>query len=496
MNRLKREKMLADWGIPVNEVVDAVRNNIKVKSQRRQTVINLGKAEKIEEAFESATRKLKKAFLLRKRSDDVKVKDLNLGPSVRTDNFEQILRTGKAAQRLRRGNFDSRARAGNGVVGSQKMTEGRVFRECRVREAIMEHEVVTEALKLQPQQSAFWGIAPTNSDGQAPAQIVFENDDTASSLSGFTLGNSTTASALEIENFYRELELEMFGDMELPSMVGQTLEVPDVAIPEEDRIYEEAVISDTDRPFNSSVPETFPEEAAPLHRLPSKPVDYYVSPPGTRKEHQILKEPNPPPLMISHSAEQEFLYSSDSRGINNFSRASQGPQKQHPPQESRYMHHMEGTSRVDGRLRSSMECLALHHTSDRPTMVGNGQVYYPPSQLPPFISGQDANGTSNLRHERRVKESSLQRHITDGPEVRHLPLQSQISTTRFMEGTDAPTHRPSQEAVIISEDTLEGDQFFLFGGGKPYNAPYRGHTYGPQHHPPPPDQHYTRSFYR
>lgn len=38
------------------------QRNIRVKNQRRQTVSNLGRTEKIEEAFESATRKLKRAL--------------------------------------------------------------------------------------------------------------------------------------------------------------------------------------------------------------------------------------------------------------------------------------------------------------------------------------------------------------------------------------------------------------------------------------------------
>ena len=54
------------------------------------------------------------------------------------------------------------------------------------------------------------------------------NDDFT--LGATTLGNNsayTTPSLIEMENFYRELELELFGDeTELPSMVGQTLEVP------------------------------------------------------------------------------------------------------------------------------------------------------------------------------------------------------------------------------------------------------------------------------
>jgi len=58
-----------------------------------------------------------------------------------------------------------------------------------------------------------------------------DNDsiDDGFTLGGTTLGNTSThsPSIAEMEKFYRELELEMFGEeLELPSMIGQTLEVP------------------------------------------------------------------------------------------------------------------------------------------------------------------------------------------------------------------------------------------------------------------------------
>ena len=111
MSRQRREELLAYWGIPVHDVVEAIRNNIRVKNQRRQTVTNLGKVEKIEEAFENATRKIKKAFVKRRRSDD-KVKDFQVNPRFMTNG-----------------------------VGSLKITEGRVLRECRAKEAQIERRM-------------------------------------------------------------------------------------------------------------------------------------------------------------------------------------------------------------------------------------------------------------------------------------------------------------------------------------------------------------------
>jgi hypothetical protein len=66
--REERESILMYWGATMHDVSDAVRRNRKVKSQRNQTVANMGKAERIEEVFESATRKLKRAVLCKKPS--------------------------------------------------------------------------------------------------------------------------------------------------------------------------------------------------------------------------------------------------------------------------------------------------------------------------------------------------------------------------------------------------------------------------------------------
>jgi hypothetical protein len=56
-------------------MLDAVRANHRAKNQRRRTVNNLGKAEKIEEVMESVARKLKRTLTLNK-STTAKVKEL------------------------------------------------------------------------------------------------------------------------------------------------------------------------------------------------------------------------------------------------------------------------------------------------------------------------------------------------------------------------------------------------------------------------------------
>jgi len=65
--RSVRDRMLRkEWDIPQRQIAEAVRNNIKIKNQRRATVNNLNKADKMEELMESAGKKLMRGLLLKK----------------------------------------------------------------------------------------------------------------------------------------------------------------------------------------------------------------------------------------------------------------------------------------------------------------------------------------------------------------------------------------------------------------------------------------------
>jgi len=65
--RSVRTSMLRkEWDVTQRQIADAVRTNIKVKNQRRATVNNLDKADKVEEAMENAGRKLMRGLLMKK----------------------------------------------------------------------------------------------------------------------------------------------------------------------------------------------------------------------------------------------------------------------------------------------------------------------------------------------------------------------------------------------------------------------------------------------
>ena len=76
MPRRMREEMLrTEWNASRKEITEAIRQNVKVKNQRRTTINNLGKAEKYEEIMESASRKLNR-FVRFQKSVKKQVKEL------------------------------------------------------------------------------------------------------------------------------------------------------------------------------------------------------------------------------------------------------------------------------------------------------------------------------------------------------------------------------------------------------------------------------------
>ena len=72
---LRVEMLRKEWGVSQQQIARAVRSGIRAKSQRRTTLGNLGKTEKVEELIEGATKQLLKSLFLRKSSSK-KAKEL------------------------------------------------------------------------------------------------------------------------------------------------------------------------------------------------------------------------------------------------------------------------------------------------------------------------------------------------------------------------------------------------------------------------------------
>jgi len=73
--KVRQDMLKKEWGVTQRQIADSVRNNVKVKNQRIATVNNLGKATKVEEAMESASRKLRRLITFQKPVS-IQVKDL------------------------------------------------------------------------------------------------------------------------------------------------------------------------------------------------------------------------------------------------------------------------------------------------------------------------------------------------------------------------------------------------------------------------------------
>lgn len=65
LSRPAREALLRSWGVSNAEMVEAVRRNVKVKNQRRQTANNIGRYDRVEEMVENTTKQMKLSFQFR-----------------------------------------------------------------------------------------------------------------------------------------------------------------------------------------------------------------------------------------------------------------------------------------------------------------------------------------------------------------------------------------------------------------------------------------------
>lgn len=70
LSRQEREELLVEWGEAFQDIIDAIRSNIKIKNQRRSTVNAIGRYDRWEEMMESAGRKIKRTIGLQKQQQN------------------------------------------------------------------------------------------------------------------------------------------------------------------------------------------------------------------------------------------------------------------------------------------------------------------------------------------------------------------------------------------------------------------------------------------
>ena len=396
LTRDEREAILTMWGAHSNDIVSGTRALLKAKCQRRQTIQNLNKAS-VEEGIEKASRKLKEMLLL-KQSTKKQVRALQRqaeivaalarksqkDPSQRQRNVSSVTSVPYPeiidANRNTCNDFQSNLRP---VSGTESVDDSDLF--------------------------------------PAPCASAFEDDaiDAVSCISGFTLGNSTTASVREIERFYEELEIELFGDQDLPSMVGKTLEV-DVDIPEEEKIYYD------------------PSPDCGAQEPPSVVSDLLLDESVVRQSAQILEQANRYHNEMSQSPHNVSYFPSHAFGMTR-----------------------SGPGCADYRLQSDRgEHNTRHYALRRDPSLGSADVL--PEHNPVFAPVQ-------RRLAERIPYSTVNSTINwgafngaskhEGPEVSHVPLLSYLSSTSWMEGSpsrqDGWGRTNHWEAVIISEEEDE-----------------------------------------
>lgn len=407
LSREAREALLINWGASFHDIVESVRGNLKIKNQRRQTITNLGKVERIEEAFESATRKLKSALLLRRS-------------------------TGNKVKRLQ-----EQANLAQSALASLKMAEDAALDEIRGNSCGPISEEPTNQDDFNGFPITQYG--PPSSDRTEPSGsriIIPEKDDLPSKRYSFT-GNSTTQSELEIERFHMELELEMFGDDELPSMVGQTLELSGTGY----RSEESSV--------NSGMTERYSRDGIEEELLEKEQNRSMIS-------QYLLEDPD-----NAHLQHELDLLSPEHDGLNdiyNYSNSQPIP----PPH----------TDQINTQQLSAWNGL---HPKGGPWAMEQEQPDFSRSQTIPLHAGmtmfEDCAllGGRNDKHFHRKsrRRSSRKRDLNAGPKVQYMPPPNQFGVSHCMDGSDS--HGVStrlHDTIIIEEDDyaermmiLEGDPF-------------------------------------
>ena len=451
LTREEREEILLNWGASFHDIIESIRTNIRVKNQRRQTVTNLGKVQRLEEAFESATRKLKRTLLLRRRTGE-KVKELQ-----------------------------NQANLASSALTSLMIAEDNVLNDIRADVAPTGHEPEQDDLEnlVEVNVSDFCRKSPLETKLHRLPSNISEND--ASTISGFTLGNSTTASVLEMEKFYRDLELEMFGDTDVPDMVGQTLEVPGLEIPEEERVYTEP----------PAVPCYPVDDGSFIFQ--SAPVSNGRTPNGM--DHSDA---------LHHHIHDVQGRSMLSRSLDDYDCCPSGhpppPYGLYPPQQLPY--HVPEGERIptnyqfaNARLSSSWDSPDAMGAQALRSIYALEQQYasaYAPPGPPPSAIGNPRYPPSNGRYEYPRKNGRLRhRSARDGPQIRHLPPPTHLTPTHWMEAHDdsiGARRGYGSEPIIITEESYERGNRNFMGSDQPYVYPasydaYHNHIHTQQFPP-------------
>jgi len=486
LSRSEREELLLEWDVDSRNIASSVRAALKTKFQRKQTVINARKYSKIEEAIEITSKRLKKALLPRRMTNDGVDELLERTPS-------QVFDYSRAGETVSTssGEEDSKSRI--------EMTEP----DEDIIEKLMQNTFDIPAV----------GVCDECSDTNNAL------DDDEFTLGATTLGNTSafSPSIIEMEKFYRELELEMFGEeTELPSMVGQTLEVPfdakrnitklnttsggGVSIQDDMSFdgcsisnprsahdeklssphfhdesqrnsYDDYALRDAQEPsYAYDAPKTstrnrvhrhhFMEnnfDQPPLNQCTSLPLHSIVANPGMTNNNSMNH-----PVSRYPTSQRQSMPVSQSESDPYYTQYSCGHHR--PIHSQRYNDHHYRRGR-GGSFDSSNDIApiqnSIQYSSPGSQAQHCAQSHFHPQSLPTALSldaadfsfrNSDPGGHYAHRSFPRLSRDS---NNIDEPQVRHTPLHGNLSANQWMDGSDCEcSYCNNNTTVTITE---EGD---------------------------------------
>lgn len=410
LTRDEREELLAEWGAKESDIVSGKRALLKAKNQRRQTVRNLGKAS-VEEGIESATRKLKKLLSLKKSTKE------------EVESLQRQAKQALSAFSSRREEYTTQesSEASSTDADEELDIAPKNFQERYSEITESDGDILDSLFDVKLGPAGVSDTSGSETQEATTARATFEDDamDNISCISGLTLGNSTTASAKEIEKFHQELEVELFGDEAIPILVGRTLEV-DVDIPEESKVYDDPSVSCGIQEPPSLVSDLLLDESVVRQSARAQEMAY-------RRNLSLMRDTS------NHSQPYSSMEASYQRNGDSVYGSYQLQTLGSDAEPRRYNY------RIGGSLGSTS---TPEHRPSYPRSRQGPRL----ADLIPYSSGYSAASFSTT--------STMSTY--DGPQVSHVPLMSHLTPNNWMEGTsyrqDWRRRANQYEAVIISEE--------------------------------------------
>lgn len=396
LSREEREALLLNWGASFHDIIESVRANLKIKNQRRQTVTNLGKIERIEEAFESATRKLKSALMLRRS-------------------------TGNKVKRLQ-----EQANLAQSALTSLKIAEDRALSEIRGTSRV-------EIVKEPKSQEDFNSFPMSNYSPSSPkvteagqSRIVTPEEELS--------GKSVTQSELEIEKFYAELELEMFGEEELPSLVGQMLEVPLKSRAKNSTLTEDSSVNSgmTSRYSRDDLDDELLEKEQNRSMISQ----YLLE----DTENDLSKFDQPPHDEGEHDVNRHYY-------------SSQPTQPQHR-EKIKQQHHYSWNSSSPVNFSN-----IIHSNGQQQTIpLHAGMTMFEDCAL---------LGAQNVTpYHESTRHNSRKNDINAGPKIQFKPPPTHLTPSHWMDDSDSLTiPARGHDTITIFEDNLNESRHIIYQGG-------------------------------